>query len=107
MVSERYTFRVYLFWRPKKSRHDSNFRQKLVEYAEIESGSIVLDVAFGRGTSLFPAAESTCINGQVVGIDFSHEMVDQTSKFIKENEIHKIELKVKQKIFYYKDEAEW
>lgn len=70
----------------------SYFGQKLVEYAEIESGSNVLDVAFGRGASLFPAAESTCINGQVVGIDFSHEMVDQTSKFIKENGIHNIEV---------------
>ncbi len=70
----------------------SYFGQKLVEYAEIESGSNVLDVAFGRGASLFPAAESTCINGQVVGIDFSHEMVKATAKVVLENEINNIQV---------------
>lgn len=70
----------------------SYFGQKLVEHAAIESGSNVLDIAFGRGASLFPAAVSVCIHGQVVGIDFSHEMVDQTSKFIEENKIHNVQV---------------
>ena len=70
----------------------SYFGQKLIEYAGIESGSNVLDVAFGRGASLFPAAQFTGVNGQVVGIDFSHEMVKATAKVVLENEINNIQV---------------
>lgn len=55
-------------------------------------GSNVLDIAFGRGASLFPAAERIGTHGHAIGIDFSHEMVAQTSKFIVENEIHNIQV---------------
>ena len=40
------------------------FGQKLVDYAEIPAGAKVLDVACGRGASLFPACERTGPQGR-------------------------------------------
>jgi ubiquinone/menaquinone biosynthesis C-methylase UbiE len=68
----------------------SYFGQKMVEHAAIQGGSKILDIAFGRGASLFPAAECAGVNGQIVGIDFSHEMVNQTARTILENDISNI-----------------
>jgi ubiquinone/menaquinone biosynthesis C-methylase UbiE len=39
----------------------------------------VLDVAYGRGAVLFPAAERVTLSGDVVGIDLSEEMVRATN----------------------------
>jgi ubiquinone/menaquinone biosynthesis C-methylase UbiE len=50
----------------------------LVERAAISPGSDVLDIACGRGASLFPAAEAVGPTGRVVGIDISAPMAEQT-----------------------------
>lgn len=50
-------------------RFFSYFGRRLVEIAQIPSGSRVLDVATGRGALLFPAADSVGPHGQVTGID--------------------------------------
>jgi ubiquinone/menaquinone biosynthesis C-methylase UbiE len=55
------------------------FGRRLVECAQIQPESRVLDVATGRGAILFPAAERVGPGGQVIGIDLSNEMVRQTS----------------------------
>jgi len=49
-----------------------------VEYAGIQAGATVLDVACGRGASLFPACERAGARGRVIGIDLSADMVNET-----------------------------
>jgi len=63
-------------------RFFSHFGRRLVEIAQIPSGSKVLDVATGRGALLFPAAESVGPQGSVTGIDLSEMMVQETNKEI-------------------------
>lgn len=63
-------------------RYFSYFGEKLVEYSKIKEGSKILDIACGRGASLFPAIQSVGEKGQVVGIDFSQEMVRETQNLI-------------------------
>jgi ubiquinone/menaquinone biosynthesis C-methylase UbiE len=60
----------------------SHFGRRLVEIAQIPSGSKVLDIATGRGALLFPAAESVGSDGKVIGIDLSEIMVKETNKEI-------------------------
>jgi O-methyltransferase / aklanonic acid methyltransferase len=55
------------------------FGRRLVEQVGIEVGDRVLDVACGRGAVLFPAVERVGAAGEVVGIDFSQEMVLATN----------------------------
>ena len=52
---------------------------RLVELAQVEPGSAVLDVAAGTGAVLFPAAERVGPSGRVVGIDLAAPMVQATS----------------------------
>ena len=58
----------------------SYFGRRLVDIAKIPAGSIVLDVATGRGALLFPAAEAVGQDGQVIGIDLTETMIQETSK---------------------------
>lgn len=57
----------------------SYFGRRLAEMAQIAEKASVLDIASGRGAALFPAAEQTGPHGHVTGIDFSEEMVRETS----------------------------
>src|SRR5687768_13477137 len=52
--------------------------QLLVKRAAISPGLSVLDIACGRGASLFPAAEAVGLTGRVVGVDISAPMAEQT-----------------------------
>jgi ubiquinone/menaquinone biosynthesis C-methylase UbiE len=61
-------------------RFFSHFGRRMVEVAQIPSGSKILDVATGRGAVLFPAAESIGTKGHVIGIDISEKMVQETAK---------------------------
>ena len=56
-------------WKKPSEDYWSYFGKKLVEHAEVCEDSHVLDVGFGRGTSLIPAAEIVGPGGKVVGID--------------------------------------
>jgi O-methyltransferase/aklanonic acid methyltransferase len=51
------------------------FGARLVELVGVSAGDEVLDVAAGRGASLFPAAERVGPEGRVVGIDLAPQMV--------------------------------
>ena len=54
----------------------ARFGHRLVELADVRPGDRVLDVACGRGASLFPAADAVGPTGRVVGIDLAPSMVD-------------------------------
>ncbi|MGH3417587.1 MAG: class I SAM-dependent methyltransferase, partial [Actinocrinis sp.] len=51
------------------------WRQRAVELADVGSGSRVLDVATGTGDLAFALAEAIGPSGQVVGADFSEQML--------------------------------
>ncbi len=59
-----------------------HFGRRLVAFAQIPPGARVLDVACGRGSVLFPVAETIGPAGKVIGVDFSAAMVAETSKEI-------------------------
>ncbi|NEU04236.1 class I SAM-dependent methyltransferase [Clostridium senegalense] len=62
------------------------FGERLIELSDINAGDFVLDIGIGRGASLFPAAQRVGEKGQVIGIDISKVMVNETKKqIIKEN----------------------
>jgi len=63
-------------------KYFSYFGDKLVEYLRVNEGAVLLDVACGRGASLFPAAHGVGEKGKVRGIDFSKEMVKETEALI-------------------------
>jgi ubiquinone/menaquinone biosynthesis C-methylase UbiE len=58
----------------------SHFGRRIIEIAKIPAGSKVLDVATGRGALLFPAAEVVGQDGQVIGVDLSETMIQETSQ---------------------------
>ena len=45
------------------------FGARLVEHAAIPPGAVLLDVGCGTGSSLFPAAEQTGVDGYAIGVD--------------------------------------
>ena len=55
------------------------FGERLVEFAGVKEGEKVLDVAAGRGASLFSSAEKVGQSGKVIGIDISEGMVNETN----------------------------
>ncbi|MBA2680244.1 MAG: methyltransferase domain-containing protein [Ktedonobacteraceae bacterium] len=57
----------------------SHFGQRLVAFVQPSQGTRILDVAAGRGALLFPAAERVGLQGHVVGIDLSEQMVQETN----------------------------
>ncbi len=58
--------------------------KRLVALAPVFSGAKVLDIACGRGASLFPASEAVAGNGFVVGTDIAFQMVRETWKACQE-----------------------
>ncbi len=52
------------------------FGRSLVEFAQIQPGSRVLDIACGRGAVLFPAVEAAGPQGEVIGIDLAQRMAE-------------------------------
>ncbi len=73
-------------------KYFSYLGRKLVEYTKINEGSTLLDVACGKGASLFPAINCVGENGQVIGIDFSEEMVKETQSLIVAQGLHKVKV---------------
>ena len=69
------------------SRFFSTMGKKLVALAGISPGAIILDVAAGRGASLFPAAALTGESGKVIGIDLAEGMVQTTGMEIDRRQI--------------------
>jgi ubiquinone/menaquinone biosynthesis C-methylase UbiE len=63
------------------------FGERLVALAGVAVGDVVLDVACGRGASLFPAASAVGEAGRVEGIDLSAEMLRLTLADINERRL--------------------
>lgn len=62
----------------------SRFGERVVATAGIGAGAQVLDIAAGRGASLFPAAAAAGAPGRVVGIDLAEAMVAETAHAIRQ-----------------------
>ncbi len=60
-------------------RYFAYFGEKLVGFAGVKEGQNVLDVASGKGASLFVSAEKVGENGKVIGIDIAEGMVRETN----------------------------
>jgi ubiquinone/menaquinone biosynthesis C-methylase UbiE len=54
--------------------------ERMIELGGIVPGARVLDVACGRGASLFPAAHTSGEGGLTVGVDLAREMLRETQK---------------------------
>ncbi len=61
----------------------SHFGTRLVELIKIPEKAKVLDVASGRGASLFPAVTKVGREGAVIGIDLAEGMVKETTLELK------------------------
>ncbi|HLF78488.1 MAG TPA: class I SAM-dependent methyltransferase [Dehalococcoidia bacterium] len=61
-----------------KSPYFAGPGRRIVELAGISAGDRVLDIATGRGASLFPACERVGLQGQVLGIDLAEPMIAAT-----------------------------
>jgi ubiquinone/menaquinone biosynthesis C-methylase UbiE len=68
------------------------FGYKIVEYADINEGQIILDMACGRGASLFPALDKIGSTGKIIGIDLAGAMIRNTKLEIKHATFNNIEL---------------
>ncbi len=70
------------------------FGSRIVEYADIKTGNRVLDIACGRGASLFPASNKTGSSGKVTGIDISDEMIKNTRSDAERLALKNVDLQV-------------
>ena len=70
----------------------AHFGDRLVEHANIHEGAAVLDIACGRGASLFPAYEKVGPSGSVTGIDLSPRMLAAIQTEIDQRNIDNIRL---------------
>lgn len=68
------------------------FGERLIDLLKIKQGDSVLDIASGRGASLFPAADVVGNSGKVTGVDFCEGMVHETRTVIKSKGYGNIEL---------------
>ena len=68
------------------------FGHQLVNRSEISEGKKVLDVACGRGASIFKALEKVSETGHVVGTDFSNEMIKGVEKRMKKENISNLKV---------------
>src|SRR5258706_15442969 len=65
------------------------FGQWLADTAKIPLNAKVLDVACGRGAVLYPAAEKVGPIGQVIGIDLSEGMAQETNAEVQRRGVEK------------------
>lgn len=68
------------------------FGERLVEQVDIAAHHHVLDVATGRGAVLLPLAQAVGPLGRVVGIDISRQMLDETAREVRENNLSWVHL---------------
>lgn len=70
------------------------FGERLVQLSEVKVGEKVLDVATGKGASLFSSAKKVGEYGTVIGIDIAEGMVKETSLEIQRRGIKNTEVMV-------------
>jgi ubiquinone/menaquinone biosynthesis C-methylase UbiE len=69
----------------------TRFGERLTELAGVGPGQAVLDVACGRGASLFPAARHVGPEGHVSGVDLAAGMVAELTADLRRREVHNAE----------------
>jgi O-methyltransferase / aklanonic acid methyltransferase len=74
-------------------RHFTYFARKLVNFAALEPGSYVLDVATGTGAVLLAAAERLGGTGRIVGIDVTETMLNRASAEVRRQSLRRVELR--------------
>jgi SAM-dependent methyltransferase len=74
-------------------RHFTYFARELVDFAAVEAGSRVLDVATGTGAVLFALAERLADSGHVVGIDVTEAMLDRARAEARRRALRGVELR--------------
>lgn len=70
------------------------FGRALAGAVDLEPGERVLDLACGRGSSLFPALEAVGEAGSIVGVDLSQGMVDRLGSDLAARGIGNAEVRV-------------
>jgi ubiquinone/menaquinone biosynthesis C-methylase UbiE len=70
------------------------FGERLVELAGVNEGDKVLDVASGKGASLFSSAEKVGQSGKVMGIDIAEGMVNETNLEIQRRGVKNADVRV-------------
>jgi len=68
------------------------FGKRLVEDAGVSPGIDLLDIASGRGATLFPAAKAVGFAGRVVGTDYSWPMVHEAAREIGNNNLSNVDV---------------
>ena len=71
----------------------SYFGAGLVHHARLAKGDSVLDIACGKGASLIPAALKVGLDGSVLGIDFSENMITQTRQHVETLNMKQVSLR--------------
>ena len=69
------------------------FGRLLAEAARLEPGDDILDVAAGRGASLFSAAEMVGPKGRAVGVDLSPQIVSQLQADVTARGLSNVEIR--------------
>jgi ubiquinone/menaquinone biosynthesis C-methylase UbiE len=75
-----------------RSPFHAHLAQILIDYAQIEAGQQVLDMATGTGLVALIAAERVGPQGQVVGVDMSGGMLEQARRKASEANLPNLEL---------------
>src|SRR2546428_7459722 len=73
-------------------RHFEHFARRLVEFAELQPGESVLDVATGTGAVLLAAAERVGGMGRVVGIDITTDMLERAVAMVRDRALSNVHL---------------
>lgn len=63
------------------------FGERLINLSNIKEGVCILDIGTGRGATLFPASYKVGVNGRIIGIDISENMVKMTNDQIAKQNI--------------------
>jgi ubiquinone/menaquinone biosynthesis C-methylase UbiE len=75
-------------------RHFAYFARRLVEFAAVNRGDRVLDVATGTGAVLVVAAEQVGNTGQVVGVDLVPSMLSRAAAAVRDRGLSNVELRL-------------
>jgi ubiquinone/menaquinone biosynthesis C-methylase UbiE len=75
-------------------RFFARFGSRLVELAQVRRGGTVLDIACGRGASLFPAADCVGPTGRALGIDLAEGMIEELTRDIQARGLLNVEARV-------------
>lgn len=68
--------------------------QRLVEFANLQSGQKILDIATGTGTAAIAAAKTVGSQGHIIGVDLAQDMLKQAQQKIAAAGITNIQLQL-------------